>query len=66
VRVVDFVTDPVEEKPMESWDGVEGLIRKGAENRFGKGTTEFLREADRRQKHWKKDIPRRYGLKLKD
>ena len=66
MRLVDFVKDPVEENPMESWDGVEGLIRNGVENRFGKGTREFLREADRRQNHWKKDIPSRYGLRLKD
>ena len=66
MRLVNFIKDPVEEHPMVSWDGVEGLIKNGVEKRFGKGTAEFLREADVRQKFWRKDLPRRYGLKLKD
>jgi hypothetical protein len=47
---------------MESWNGVEGLINDGAEERFGVGTVEFLREAYKRQEYMKKEIFRRYRM----
>lgn len=34
VHLVDYVKDPVEENPLESWNGVEGLISMGAESIF--------------------------------
>jgi hypothetical protein len=61
---VDFVKDPVEEYPMESKDGIEGLIKAGAEKRFGPGTTEFLREAHERQEYFKTELARRYAIPL--
>jgi hypothetical protein len=63
VRLVDYVGDPAEEKPMESWGGVEGLILNGAEDTFGPGTEQFLRDAYHRQSHGMKvELFRRYGL----
>jgi hypothetical protein len=47
---------------MESWSGVEDLIKKDVEKKFGKGTTEFLREANVRQEYMKHEIFRRYGM----
>jgi hypothetical protein len=35
VRLVDYVLAPGEEKSMESWGGVEGLILNGPEDTFG-------------------------------
>jgi hypothetical protein len=64
VRLVDYVKDPLEVEAMESWQGMEGLIEDGAEERFGDGTALFLREAYERQEHLKTEIPRRYGLSL--
>jgi hypothetical protein len=52
----------MEYHPMETWGGVEALIAGGAEQRFGPGTTEFLREADTRQEYMKSEIIRRYGM----
>lgn len=60
--VVDYVADPLELDRMESWDGVEGLISSGAEEKFGSGTAAFLREAYIRQEYMKKEILRRYNL----
>jgi hypothetical protein len=59
---VDFVKDPLEYNPMETWGGIDALIEKGAENMFGEGTEEFLREANKRQEYMKTEIYRRYGL----
>lgn len=53
----------MELNPMESWSGVEDLIKQGAEGKFGNGTTEFLREANVRQEYMKHEIFRRYGMK---
>jgi len=47
---------------METWGGIEALIEQGAEERFGEGTVEFLREANRRQLYMRKEIIRRYGM----
>jgi hypothetical protein len=62
VRLVDYVKDPLEFEPMESWDGVEDLISEGAEKRFGTGTAEFLHKAHELQWYMRKEIIRRYGL----
>lgn len=59
---MDYVRDPLEYNPMETWGGVEALIEQGAEERFGKGTEEFLRESNKRQEYMKTEIYRRYGL----
>jgi hypothetical protein len=59
---VDYVKDPLEHKPMQSWGGVESLIADGAEERFGEGTAAFLREAYTRQEYMKTEIIRRYGM----
>ena len=59
---MDYIRDPLEEDVWETWGGVEALISRGAEEHFGEGTTEFLREADRRQEYMKKEIIRRYGM----
>lgn len=63
VRLVDYVTDPLEEEPWESWAGVEDLISRGAEVHFGEGTEDFLREAFQRQEYMKDEIGWRYGIK---
>jgi hypothetical protein len=63
VHLVDYVKDPAEEDPLESWSGVEGLISMGAEDIFGPGTKQFLRDASSRQSHMKVEVFRRYGLK---
>jgi hypothetical protein len=47
---------------MYSWDGVEDLISNGADDKFGVGTTEFLKNAFERQIYMKKEILRRYGM----
>jgi hypothetical protein len=47
---------------MDSWGGVEGLISAGAEDKFGAGTTAFLRDAFERQIYMKTELLRRYGL----
>jgi hypothetical protein len=60
--MVDYIKDPGEEDYLESWDGVEGLIALGAEDKFGLETSEFLREANARQVYMKKELLRRYGL----
>lgn len=60
--MVDYIRDPLELDAMESWNGVEGLINDGAEERFGVGTVEFLREAYKRQEYMKKEIFRRYRM----
>jgi hypothetical protein len=48
---------------MESWGGVESLIDKGAEDKFGPGTDAFLREAFVRHDYMKHEVFRRYGMK---
>jgi hypothetical protein len=47
---------------MESWNGVEDLISQGAEDRFGVGTAEFLKNAFERHRYMKTEILRRYGM----
>jgi len=47
---------------MVSWHGVEDLISKGAEEKFGQGTEKFLRDAFKKQEYMKTEILRRYGL----
>jgi hypothetical protein len=47
---------------MDSWNGVEGLIADGAEEKFGAGTSEFLRQAYAKQEYMKTELGRRYGL----
>jgi hypothetical protein len=47
---------------LQSWDGVEGLILEGAEEKFGVGTEDFLRAAYQKQKYMKTEILTRYGL----
>ena len=64
MRLVDYVIDPLENHPWESWDGIEDLISRGADRYFGDGTAEFLREAYERQEYMKTEIARRYGLKI--
>ena len=62
VRLIDFIKDPYESDASESWYGVEGLIRDGAEQKFGPGTAKFLRDAFKQQEIMKTELPRRYGL----
>jgi len=62
VRLVDYVNDPLEYEPMDSWGGVEALIYGGAEERFGRGTADFLRKAHERQWSMRKEIIRRYSM----
>ena len=64
MRLVDFVNDPLENDPWESWSGIEDLISRGADSHFGNGTADFLREAYERQEYMKTEIGRRYGLKV--
>jgi hypothetical protein len=59
---VDYVVDPLEADSLQSWDGVEGLILEGAEQKFGVGTEDFLRAAYEKQKYMKTEILTRYGL----
>jgi hypothetical protein len=59
---VDYVKDPLEFDALESWSGIEDLISRGAEETFGVGTTQFLRDAYHRQEYMKKEIIRRYGM----
>lgn len=59
---MDYLVDPLETDPWESWNGVDDLIAKGVETNFGEGTTAFLEEADRRQEYMKTEIIRRYGM----
>ena len=60
---MDYVADPLEQDGMSSWEGIEGLIAKGAEEKFGPGTSEFLRQAFEQQKYMRPELLRRYGLK---
>lgn len=62
VHLVDYIADPLELHGMDSWGGVEGLIADGAEERFGAGTSDFLREAFVRQEYMKTEILKRYGM----
>lgn len=62
VHLVDYIIDPLEEDGLTSWGGITGLIEKGAEEKFGEGTTDFLREAFKRQDYMKIEILQRYGL----
>ena len=62
VHLVDYIVDPLELNGLDSWNGVEGLISMGAEEKFGTGTVEFLREAFLKQEFMKIEILRRYGL----
>jgi hypothetical protein len=58
---VDYIEDPLEKDAIYSWYGIEGLIQAGAEEKYGVGTEEFLREAQKRQTYMKWEIFRRYG-----
>jgi len=60
--LVDYMKDPLEKGPWESWLGVEALVKRGAEGKFGRVTAEFLRAALERQKYMKKEIIRRYNM----
>jgi len=60
--LIDYIADPLELDGLDSWNGVEGLISLGAEQKFGAGTTEFLREAYLKQEFMKTEILKRYGL----
>ena len=60
--LVDYLKDPLENDKLDSWNGFEGLTAAGAEEKFGEGTEEFLREANVRQEAMKTEIFRRYGL----
>jgi serine/threonine protein kinase HipA of HipAB toxin-antitoxin module len=62
VHLIDYVVDPLELDGLDSWNGVEGLISMGAEEKFGAGTAEFLKEAFLKQEYMKTEILRRYGL----
>ena len=62
VRLVDYIKDPREQDAWESWYGVDDLIRQGAEETFGPGTAQFLKEAEEKQKYMKSEILRRYGV----
>ena len=59
---MDYISDPDEEDPLTSWNGVEGLIARGAERKFGEGTEKFLRDASKKQDYMKTELLRRYGL----
>lgn len=59
---MDYISDPLEEHRLISWDGIEGLISQGAEELFGPGTESFLRKAFEKQEYMKVEILRRYGL----
>lgn len=61
--MADYLNDPKEDNPMHSWEGVQGLIADGAENKFGPGTERFLLDADRRHTYMKSEIFKRYGLR---
>ena len=60
--LVDYLKDPLENDKLDSWNAFEGLIASGAEEKFGEGTEEFLREANERQEAMKTEIFRRYGM----
>ena len=62
VSLVDYMSDPLEENPWHSWHGIEDLISRGAEEKFGTGTEDFLRKAFEKQEYMKSEILRRYGL----
>jgi hypothetical protein len=62
VYIADYIKDPLENDIQESWDGVKGLIYWGAEEKFGPGTDQFLRDANERQTYMKRELFRRYGL----
>lgn len=63
MRLVDYVNDPLENEPWESWSGIEDLISNGVDSHFGDGTADFLREAYDRQNYMRTEIGRRYGVK---
>ena len=60
--MIDYIVDPLELDGLDSWNGVEGLISMGAEEKFGAGTADFLRDAYLKQEFMKTEILRRYGL----
>ena len=62
VNLVDYVADPLEVNGMESWHGVKDLISKGADDKFGVGTADFLKNATERHLYMKTEILRRYGV----
>ena len=62
VHLVDIVKDPLELDGLDSWDGIEGLIAGGAEEKFGPGTAVWLRQAYEQQEYMKSEIRRRYGV----
>jgi hypothetical protein len=62
VYLVDYIKDPLENDKLDSWNGIEGLISSGAEEKFGEGTEVFLWEANEKQNFMKTEIFRRYGM----
>lgn len=59
---MDYISDTNEEDPKSiSCSGIEGLISMGAEEKFGHGTAQFLRDAFTKQDYLMTEIPRRYG-----
>jgi len=60
--LIDYIVDPLELDGLDSWNGVEGLISMGAEEKFGAGTADFLKDAYVKQEFMKTEILRRYGL----
>ena len=61
---MDYVKDPLENDPWESWSGIEDLIARGADDYFGNDTSKFLREAYKRHVYMKTEIGRRYGVSV--
>jgi len=59
---VDYVVDPLELDGLSSWAGVDGLILDGAEEKFGPGTSEFLKQALEKHMYMRPELLRRYGL----
>ena len=60
--MADYENDPLEASSMFSWEGVEGLIKDGAEEKFGPGTAKFLLEAASRETYMRSELLRLYGL----
>jgi len=62
--MVDYVSDPLEASLMESWNGIEDLIKNGAQERFGTGAQSIFARGIRGAylQYMKKEITRRYGM----
>jgi hypothetical protein len=64
VRLVDCIKDPYERDALESWDGVEGFITHGGEEKFGPRTATFLREAFKQQEIMKAELAKKIWIGL--